>query len=209
MSQKIQKILIRSVLIGTLVFGVVFALLESKVSQYQGSTLFAISARSEVGAQQMEIVAKNVEIILQNELFRREVSNALYEKTEEWKRFSLDIKNPAGSVFVLSYEDNSVDPYTMREAIGVVRVEAFKTIARNYDFSRDFSIHFLDSGRVVESNKILYHIAVAGFFAFLSLILVEGSVYFRSVRKSEEEFRLVLQKRMLEKEGALGMVEEF
>ncbi len=200
MSQEWQKILIRVVLIFSIVsLGILFVLGETGSSNYQGSTIFVVFARTEVAAQQLSTTTQNIGLILKSDLFKRSVSGDLYQATEEWKQFLLDIKNPAGSVFVISYRDNSTDPHAVREALQIARMEAVRTIAKNYDLSRDLSLRFLDEGIVAESKESTRTIYIAFLVAFAAVLIVEGGVYWRSTKELEEKFRLAVEERLKEK----------
>lgn len=200
MGQEWQKILIRAVALFSIIFLVVlFVLSETGSSSYRGSTVFVVLARTEVAAQQLPIITENIGLILKRGTFKDLVSGDLYRAMEEWKQFSLDIENPAGSVFVVSYRDNSTDPHTVREALQITRIEVIRTIAKNYDLSRDLSMRFLDEGIVVESKENTYNIYVSFLFAFAIALIIEGWVYWRSSKELEEKFRLAVEEKLKEK----------
>lgn len=199
MSLKWQKILIRFVLVFTFLFCVIFLILESGSSQYRGETVFSLTIEeSDADGQiyQTQELRESVMLLLESERLKQNIYGSLYERTELWKSFSLSAYNPVGTVFVLSYQDSSMDPYEVREALHVVRSEAFKILSRQYDLSREVRMRFLDDGIVVESQLSDVHMVRAFVLAFLLVTIMEGGILFYSMRKSEEEFRLVMRKRM-------------
>lgn len=173
MSPSYQKILLRLVLIFVTVFVISFAWLEWKSGEsYEARTVLAIQARSQVAAEQLGIIVENIDVTLSSEVFRKRVESALYETSEEWRKFTLHSENVAGSVFEIRYREKATDPYALGDALRVVREEVYRAIAEQYDASEDVRILFLDSGILIESAHTGQNI----FIAFVVGVLTVGAV---------------------------------
>lgn len=197
MPLKWKKILTRALLIFSIIFcGIVLSVPFFESSGYRGSTSFAIFANNETSAQHLGIITENVEIFLEDPSFKDRVSGIFYEETGEWKRFSLTVENPAGSVVTIHYEDQSIDPYAVREAIQSIRIEAVKTISKNYDLSRDISVRFLDGGIVFESQSRVRSLGNIALFSGIITLFIEGILYWRFLRQSEDAFRSAIKEKM-------------
>lgn len=199
MSQEWKKIVIRSFFTFSLFFcGIVLVMQIFGSSKYRGSSSFVLFANTEISAQQLAIITQNISLILQGPLFKDRVAGSFYEETEEWKQFSLEVKNPTGSVIVVEYEDQSVDPYAVREAVQSLRMQVVKTLAAQYDLSQDLSLRFIDEGQVYEVDSSFGSFVNAFIFSMAITFLVEGLLYWRFLKESERTFRLAVKKRMAE-----------
>lgn len=183
MNQETQKKVIRIVAVFAAVFGLVFFFLQRGSGVYETKTRFIVLPQNELMTGQIGLVSENIEVMLNSEIFREKISGVLYAKTEEWKKFSFEVRNVGGSVFEITYSDDARDPYATREMMGAIEEQITSLLSQNYDLTQDIRVNFLEGGNiVVQTNRFWGDIFYAFIFSVLAVAAMEGFFVWRKKR---------------------------